>query len=60
MHETPQKILKYFIMFASLFAALNFVPSNKMDNENIVIISMIGTTVFCLLDMFMPVVICAK
>lgn len=60
MHETPQKILKYFIMFASLFAALNFIPANKMDNENIIIVSMIGAIVFCLLDMFMPVIICAK
>ena len=60
MDSTVQKILKYFIMFSSLFLSLSFIPSNNVRTSDIIILSTIGVITFCVLDMYLPVVICNK
>lgn len=51
-----QKSLKYLIQFLVIFISLQYVPSIELPLNDVIIISIIGTISFALLDMYIPVV----
>ena len=47
-------IFKYLIMFMALVATVHVVGKNQMTNEQIIIIAIVGSTVFIALDYYAP------
>ena len=49
-----KRLFKYFIMALAIFLAARYVPQSQLTIKDSVIIAIIGTVVFAVLDMFVP------
>jgi hypothetical protein len=48
------KIFKYLIMAISVYAAVKYIPENKVEQKELLMISAIASIVFAILDMVSP------
>ena len=55
--KTLRRVLRYFIMYLVVFLVALYIPECKISLTTAFIIAVISTVVFCLLDMFFPLVI---
>ncbi|AYV78252.1 MAG: hypothetical protein Edafosvirus8_2 [Edafosvirus sp.] len=49
-----RKSLKYILEFLIIFMAVKYVPTKELPINEIIIIAIIGTCGFALLDLFIP------
>ena len=52
--QKSQKIIKFILIGLIIYLALKYVPDNKIDEKEMIMISAIGTISFALLDMMSP------
>lgn len=52
--ETIKRALKYLIEWFAIALALKFIPSQKVDLKEIVMVAIVGAIVFALLDTYSP------
>jgi hypothetical protein len=55
-NETVKRALKYLIEWFAISLALKFIPSQKVDLKEIIMVAIVGAIVFALLDMYSPAV----
>jgi hypothetical protein len=48
------KIFKYLIMAISVYTAVKYIPENKVEQKELLMISAIASIVFAILDMVSP------
>ena len=52
--EMTRRSLKYILLFLSVFVAATYIPKNKLDDQEIVMMSLIAACIFALIDMYSP------
>ena len=55
--KTLRKTLRYLVMFLVVFIAVMFIPECPVAVTTAFILAVVSTVVFCLLDMYFPLVI---
>lgn len=49
-----KRAMKYVIMTLAIFLAIKYIPVNKLEQRDAIMIAIIGAIVFALLDMYSP------
>ena len=52
--EILRRIIKYIIQSITVAIACYWIPKTKLDQNEIIMISITSAAIFCILDMFSP------